>query len=245
LPLGILILVFDVVLIVHAAKTGRFWPWAYVILFLPGVGGLAYIVAELGPQWFGSYRGQRARRQISATLDPTRRYRELREALGLVDTLANRAALAKECLDLRRFAEARSLYEDLLARPLGDEPHYALGKAQAEYGLGRADDAVATLEDFEHRWPDAQTPDGLLLYALALERVGRTDEAVRRYEESSRHFPGVEPQVRCAELLYHLGRQTEARALAEDVVAALERAPSYTRRQDKEWLASARRIARP
>jgi hypothetical protein len=43
MPFG-LIFAFDVILIVHAAKTGRFWPWAYVILFLPGIGGLAYVL---------------------------------------------------------------------------------------------------------------------------------------------------------------------------------------------------------
>ena len=32
---GLIILIVQAVLIVHAAKTGRFWPWGYVILFLP------------------------------------------------------------------------------------------------------------------------------------------------------------------------------------------------------------------
>ena len=35
MQLGLILLLIEVALIVHAAKTGRFWPWGYVILFLP------------------------------------------------------------------------------------------------------------------------------------------------------------------------------------------------------------------
>jgi hypothetical protein len=49
---------------VHAAKTGRFMPWGWIILLIPGFGALAYVLAELVPEWFGSAQGQRARRNI-------------------------------------------------------------------------------------------------------------------------------------------------------------------------------------
>ena len=55
----------DVIFIVHAAKTGRFMPWGYLILFLPGVGVVAYILVELLPEWLGSAQGQKARRRVA------------------------------------------------------------------------------------------------------------------------------------------------------------------------------------
>jgi hypothetical protein len=54
MPLGIILLLIEIALIVHAAKTGRFWAWGLVILFLPGFGALAYVLVELLPEWFGS-----------------------------------------------------------------------------------------------------------------------------------------------------------------------------------------------
>jgi len=244
LPLGLILFVLDVVLIVHTAKTGRFWPWAYVIFFLPGIGGVAYIVAELAPEWLGSYKGQSARRQVAATLNPTGRYRRLSEELQIVDTIANRAALAEECLNLGKFDEALAQYQTIMAKPMGDEPVFLIGKARAELGLAKAEAAVAALEELKRRWPDFQSPDGHLLYAVALEKAGRADEALEHYAAVGRYYPGVEPRVRQAELLQRLGRHFEASALADDVVRTLKRAPGYVRRQQKQWLAIAERVAR-
>jgi hypothetical protein len=241
---GLFVTLLSLGFMIHAAKTGRFMPWFYVILFLPGIGAAAYVVVELVPAWFGSYGGQRARGQISSTLNPSRRYRQLKDELLVVDTIANRSALAEECLRLGKFGEALEQYESILAKPLGDEPAIMLGKARAEFGLSRAGEAVATLEALQSKWPSYQSSERHLLLAMSLEGVGRNEEALASYEQASRHFPGPEPLVRRAELLRRLGRGPEARALAGEVVADLNRAPPYVRKSQSEWLLRAQRVAR-
>jgi hypothetical protein len=122
MPFALVLLAINVILIVHAAKTGRFWPWGYVILLLPGFGALAYVMVELVPEWLGTAQGQRARRNVAKTLNPEKRYRALVDDLAVTDTIANRVALAEECLTLGRFAEAREHFDNVLGRPMGDEP---------------------------------------------------------------------------------------------------------------------------
>src|SRR5260370_38358651 len=85
---GLIILLIQVVLIVHAAKTGRFWPWGYVILFLPGFGALAYVLVELLPAWFGSGQGQHAGKRVVSTPDPGKRYRLPTDQLDSTNTIA-------------------------------------------------------------------------------------------------------------------------------------------------------------
>jgi hypothetical protein len=244
LPIGIIVAVLDIALIVHAAKTGRFMPWGFIILFLPGIGALAYVVVELLPEWFGSTRVRRTRQQIAGAMDPTGRYRQLQEELEIVDTIANRSALAGECLTLGKYDEALAQYDAILAKPLGEEPGFMLGRARAEYGVGDARAALATLDELERRWPDYRSADGHLLYAMALEREGRNDEALAGYAAVGQYFPGAEPRVRQAQLLQRLGRDGEARALAEDVVRTLGRAPAHVRKSQRQWLASAQKLAR-
>jgi hypothetical protein len=242
--LGVFLFVLDVVLIVHTAKTGRFWPWGYVILFLPGVGGIAYIVAELAPEWLNSYKGQRARERVATTINPTGRYRQLREELDVVDTIANRSALAQECLTLGKYDEALAHYKQILIYPLGADPVFMIGKARAEFALERPEAAIASLEELKARWPEYQSPDGHLLYARALEKAGRDGEAIEHYADVGRYFPGAEPRVRQAQLLQRLGRADEARVIAEDVVRTLTRAPGHVRRMQRQWLTVAEKMAR-
>jgi len=244
MPYGILLTIFDVVLVVHAAKTGRFWPWAYVIILLPGIGGIAYIVAELAPSWLGSYKARQTGKQIATALNPLGRYRQLHDDLALVDTIANRAALAEESLRLEKYDEARALYASILNLPLGDEPAYLLGRARAEFGCGEPGVALASLEELKARWPDQLKTDSGLLRAMALEAVGRNDEAVAAYDDVGRFYPGAEPRVRQAQLLSRLGRHQEARALADDIVRTLNRAPAYVRRSQRDWLSAAKALAK-
>lgn len=244
MPIATLVLILNVVLIVHAAKTGRFMPWFYIILFLPGIGAVAYIVAELLPEWLGSHKGQVARQTMARAINPGRRYRDLTDDLALVDTIANRAALAEECLALDKFEEALFHYSAILTHPLAEEPQFFLGKARAQFGLRQPAAAIATLDELAERWPDFHSADGHLLYAMALEENGRNDEALAHYANVGQYFPGVEPRVRQAQLLQKLGRGTEAKTIAEDVLRGLNRAPAHVRRNQREWLASAQRLAR-
>jgi hypothetical protein len=244
MPLALVLLVLNVVLIVHAAKTGRFSPWGYIILLLPGIGAMAYVLVELVPEWFRSPQGQQTRRRVRDTIDPERRYRELADQLAVVDTVANRAALAEECLELGKYGEAAAHYSEILMRPMGDEPVYVLGRARAEFGLGRLQETVATLDELRQRWPDFQSADGHLVYARALEDIGRLDEAAAEYHALANYYPGAEARVRYALLLRKLGRETHARELLAELLAQMRRAPRYVRKAQAEWIAMAERAVR-
>jgi hypothetical protein len=244
MPIAAVLFALDVLLIIHAAKTGRFSPWAYVILFLPGIGSIAYILVELVPEWMGSVQGQKTRRSVVKTLNPEKRYRELADRLDLTDTIANRAALAEECLSLGKFEEAEAHYEAILARPLGEDPIYTLGKARAQFGSRRPQQAVATLEDLRERWPDYQSSDGHLLYARALEESDRLHEALEEYDALSQYYPGAEARVRYGLLLGRLGRGSEAHSVFAEVLKQAKRAPKYVRKVQSEWIAIAERELR-
>jgi hypothetical protein len=228
----------------HAVKTGRFWPWFYVIMFLPGLGAFAYLIMELLPEWTGSHQGQRARARINKALDPEGTYGALTTEVEIANTIRNREALAQECLTLGRFDEAKAQYAAILTMHLGDEPGYMVGRARAEFGLGRFADARATLDELRWRWPDWQSGGGHLVYARALEEEGRMAEAVDEYRALSNYYVGAEPRVRLGLALRKLGREAEARAVLADVVRQMSRAPKFARKTQAEWISMAENALR-
>jgi hypothetical protein len=236
---GALLLALDIALVIHAAKTGRTYPWVYIIFLLPGLGALAYVIAELAPEWLGTYQGQKTRARVGRAINPERTYRALKTELEIADTVANRSALAEECLTLGRFDEAKIQYDAILAMPAGEEPRYMLGRARAEFGLYHFADARATLEELRQRWPDWQSGDGHLIYARALEEDGRLAEAVDEYRALSNYYAGAEPRVRLGLALRRFGREAEARTVLEDVVRQMRLAPKFARRAQAEWISKA------
>jgi hypothetical protein len=244
MPLVLILVLLDISLVVHAAKTGRAQPWAYIILMVPAIGAVAYIVAVLIPDWMGSAQGQQTQRTIANKLNPEKRYRALSDALEIADTIANRVSLAEECLELEKYEEAKRHFEVILSRPMGDEPVYMLGKARAEFGLGHPEETIATLEALRERWPDYQSGEGHLLYARALETVGRLQGALAEYHALSAYYVGAEARVRYGVLLARMGREAESKAWLTDVLKQLRRSPAHVRKAQAEWIALAERALR-
>ncbi|MDE2385600.1 MAG: hypothetical protein KGO53_13375 [Alphaproteobacteria bacterium] len=244
MPTLSLTFLFNVVLIVHAAKTGRFWPWAYVILFLPGLGGLAYLVVELAPEWLGSHRGRAARASLGATLNPGRRLRELQDNLDIADTIANREKLAEELLARGENQQALEHYRRILSLPGGRGQPQFVGQARAQIGLGDAKGALATLDDCASEFPDFKDSELRLLRAVALDMLGQDEAALSAYDAAAGSYAGIEPRVRRAALLARMGRGDEARSEAADIVKRLQRSPKFAQRAQAGWLAEAKRIAK-
>jgi hypothetical protein len=239
MPFALVILLLDITLVYHAARTGRLQPWAFIILGIPGIGALAYILVELLPEMLSGPGARQARRRVVNKLDPEKLYRELSDQLAVTDTIANRAALAAECLNIGRFDEAQHHYGHILKLPMGNDPFYALGKAKAEFGSNRVADVIATLDDLQKRWPDFQSAEGHLLYARALAETGRPDEALEEFRAVTAYFPGVEARVRYGLLLNLMGRTPEAKVVFAELLIQMKRAPKYLRKAQAEWLSIA------
>jgi hypothetical protein len=239
MPVALVVILLDITLVWHASRTGRLQPWAFIILMVPLIGALAYIVVELIPEWYHGPGARQARQRVASKLDPEKRFRELSDRLLDADTIANRAALASECLTLERFDDAERHYSHILSLPLGHDPIYALGKARAEFGGGRPAEAVATLDRLRAEWPDFESAEGHLLYARALAEAGRVDEALEEYASVVTYFSGAEARVRYGMLLKMVGRTAEARVVFNELLLQMKRAPRHAQQMQAEWLAIA------
>jgi hypothetical protein len=91
---------------------------------------------------------------------------------------------------------------------------------------------------------DYQSAEAHLLYARVLEEGGRTDDALYEYQALANYYPGAEARVRYGLLLDKAGRQNEAKAVFNEVLTQLKRAPKYVRRVQAEWIALAEKALR-
>lgn len=233
------LLAIDIFLMIHAARTGRFMPWFYVIMLLPGLGGVAYIALELVPEWYRSDEAKRSRAKIVQTADPERQYRALAERLRMADTVTNRTAMAEECQRLRKHDEAAGHWSAAIAMPHGDEPQFFVSLAEAMIGAGRAEEALEALAEAKSRWPEFDSARGHLAYAKCLATLGRDDEAAQEFAALASYYPGPEAKVRLAMVLARLGRTQAAKDICGDVRLDMKAAPPHVRRMHANWITEA------
>jgi hypothetical protein len=235
MPLYLLIGAAQIFFIVHAARTGRPYYWITIILFIPLLGMVAYIVFELLPNVHQSPTGQKAMRNAQKLVNPEGDYRKLAIQLEVTPTVANKRALADECVRLGKLEEAERLYRDGMSGIHATDPALMLGIARVRFAGGDAAGALRALDELRAANPGFQSGDAHMIYARSLEDLSRDAEALAEYEALSHYFGGEEPKIRRALLLKKIGDAQAAQVAFAEIKRSVERAPSFYRRNQREW----------
>ncbi len=240
MPLIFLSIVVPLALVVHIIKTGRNMSWFFIVLFFPLIGSLAYFIIELLPELTNTRTAKSAQRSLAKAVDPDKELREAAAQYELARTAQNALRLAGAHLERGQFREARELYQRSLSGVHSDDPDLLLGLAAAHFGLAEYAEVLRCLDTLKTTNPGKTSQDGHLLYARALDELGRGDEAIHEYEALVGYYSGPEPTCRLATLLKAKGRADEARTLFESVVARSKTAGKHYNTLYRDWVALAR-----
>jgi hypothetical protein len=238
---GILGLVLYAGCIFHAIKTGRINYWLLILIFLPGLGSLAYLLLEVLPELRHSRAARRAMSGLGEALDPNRGLRRSVENLEVVDTADNRRRLAEERMKRGQWKEAEALYRSALVGPLADDPALLIGLAKALSGRGDHQGALEALDRLYRASPQYESREARLLQARALEGVGRLQEAADAFRALIGYTLGPEAQVRYGLLMKTLGDPQRARDAFTEAVRTYGRQRGKLDADDRAWLAEAER----
>ena len=237
---GALHLLIAIGLAVHAMKSGRPQWWFYILLFVPVVGPIAYVLFEIVPELAHTRRAREVQVNIGTILDPDREWRERVRQAELVDSVDAKRALAEECMRKGRWADAISLFEAAACGVFADDPGILMGLAEAQIGAENPAGAIATLDKLRAARPGMKNQDAHLLYARALEAMGKVQNALAEYEAVSRYFAGFEARVRWGLLLLKQGQPAKAHELFNEAVRASNIRGILITPRDKEWIKVAR-----
>ena len=187
------------------------------------------------------HTGRRVTAGVVQAVNPGRHYGALAREVEIAPTVHNRLRFAEECLRLNRGAEAAALLEGCLNGMYAKDPAIRITLARARYAEGDYAGTVQVLEDLQRDTPDHLTTDGRLLHAMALEGVGRADDALQEHAGLIEPFPGEEVRCRYAALLAKTGAEDGALAQYREVVRRVELQGGAYRRAQRPWYDAARR----
>lgn len=169
--------------IVHAMRTGREHYWIWIVLFLPYVGGLAYLIVEILPGLRLRRHLASARTVVDRVLVPGKKLRDLGNRASFSPTVENRTAYADALAETGAWPEALSEYEACLTGLARNNPAILYKAAEAALEAGETAKAAAYLDRFPRK------PDGTfeqkpwnLLHLRILERTAAPEAAAAEFE---------------------------------------------------------------
>ena len=234
--LSILVWLIQLALIIHVLKTGRSRYWILMLLFMPLIGGLAYLVIEIIPEFSGSISGQRAVRNVKKTLNPGAGLRQHEAAWEQSPNVDNGRRYAEALLESGDTNAAEEIINQALKGLFENEPTLLLLKARVQFEKEQMNEVIKTLESLQEHNPDFRSAEGHLLFARALEAEGQIDKAIREYSAVSGYFPGVEARYRLALCLQLADKTSAAQAEFESILNDAKLAPPHFRKSQKTWL---------
>ena len=226
----------QILLVIHVLKTGRSRYWIYLLIFLPLVGGIAYLVIEILPEFSGSIQGQRAMRGVRKAINPGAELLKHAAAWEQSPNADNARRYAKVLLDSGQHPEADEVLDRALAGFFSTEPNLLLLRARSRFETGDHAGAVEVMDVLREANPEFRSSGGHLLYAQALESQGQTEKALEEYRAVSTYFPGVEARYRLALALNASGNELDAVSELKQLVNDAALAPAHFRKAQKKWL---------
>jgi hypothetical protein len=226
----------QVLLIIHAIKTGRRDPWVWIILFFPGIGSALYAFFELLPEMRRTREGRVVANKILKAVDPHRDLKRLTEELARSESVANKINLAKECVSAGMYEQAIELYHTSLTGIHATDPDIMLGLATAQFHQGNYADSKTTLDDLIKHNPKFTSAEGHLLYARSLEGLEQHAAALEEYRSLVVYYTGYEAKCRYALLLKKLGHTESALQLFREILTQSKHLPRGYQQAQKQWI---------
>lgn len=107
----------ELLLIIHMFRNNKPFVWLWLIVFLPYIGGLAYLIMEFIPDVIHGKAIHQVGDTVSSLVIPDRKIKEAEDLLKRQDTIGNKIRLADLYKESGIYEKAFSLYEESLTGP--------------------------------------------------------------------------------------------------------------------------------
>ncbi|MFM8468792.1 MAG: tetratricopeptide repeat protein [Limisphaerales bacterium] len=236
-PLGWPLIAFSLWMLVDALRREE-WMWALFMFLFPVFNAILY--------FFLVYRGAPSAQAGGFQLpgqQKRERIAELEKQIHLLDKAHHHLELADIQFQRGKF----KLAEESYLRALEREPNDI--DARAHYGqcllrLERAAEAKPYLEAVCTENPKHDYGYTRMALAEARTALGDADGAIAVWEQVVGSHSYARARAQLAELLAAKGQTERARKLAEEVLFEDKHAPEYQRKQERPWVARAKKLLR-
>lgn len=228
--LGVIELIIQVYLAIHAGRTGRYW-WIFIILFFPLVGSIIYFFVEYLPELNTTLSARASRRGPKP-----KSIGALQRELDITDCVKNRINLAEAYFHTGQYQNAIELLEKSLTGLHANDLDILDGLCHTHFFNGTFDQAIKYLNQYEKNNGGKLKNNLRLLRAKAHEETGALEPAMEEYKQIANICNGEEARCRYALLLKKQGHLDKAKNVFETILKNARLYPKQYSKFEREWV---------
>ncbi|CAM4307920.1 hypothetical protein SAMN06265348_110254 [Pedobacter westerhofensis] len=221
----------QVIIIIHALKTGR-RQWLYLLIFLPLVGALVYLVMEIWPEISrGTFKAN-----LQRYFFPKQKIKEWERKVRISDSVTNKLGLANAYAEQGEYHKAIELAKDCLKGFYVDDPAIHLQLARYYFNNKNYKESLIhfdTLNAINKNRFGVMEDD--LIYVRAQEGSGLAEIAEEGYKRVIRIHHSLEARYYYGLFLKTQSRKSEARDQFQTIREEIKLLPRYLRRRYGQW----------
>jgi hypothetical protein len=181
-------------------------------LFLPLVGSVIYIITQV----YNKRDVEVIGKEITSIINPTKKIRDLENALEFSETFKNRSNLADAYFELKDFSNAIKHYELVLKGHHAKDFFIIQNLIRAYFEIEDYKKVLYYAEIIESH-PNFHKSTAKFIYGLALEKLGRIDEAEMHIKTIDQRYSNYEERLILAKFYMAYDKMEEAKELLNEI----------------------------
>jgi len=225
-------IILQAICVFHCVKKGNQNKWIWIIVFVPMVGCIIYFFSEI----FTKRQMQQVQQGVGSVIASGSQIKKLEERLRFSDSFNNKVMLADAYMNNGQLDKAIAIYEGCLSGAF-TENEYVLTQLIIAYAqMGWYEEVIPVAKKL-YNLPQFTRSRSHILYAIALEKCGNTDQAEKEFQLMRGRFSFFEARYHYGMLLLNTGRQKEAAQLFTQITEEKDQLSARERNANREWFA--------
>ena len=214
--------------IYHAYKNKASSLWYLLIIMVPFLGSCAYLIYH----FYNRRNIENITEGVKGVINTNYEVERLEKEVNFSDTILNKSLLAEKYLELRRFDEARDLYDSCLEGFNQNNPKIIMKLVKANYLLKDYDKAIVH-GDLIKNDPQFRKSEELVYYAWSLQRDNQLDVAEELFESLDSKYSNYIYRLEYCKFLKSIDKTEVAIAKLNELIEEFEQMESYEKRLNK------------
>ncbi|WP_303318084.1 hypothetical protein Q4Q34_11895 [Flavivirga abyssicola] len=207
-----LIIALQAFCLYHLYKNRNPYYWAFLIFFIPVLGCIIYLITQV----YNKRDAEKITNEITHIINPTKKVRDLEKQLQFSESYQNRVNLADAYLEIKDYNNAIPHYLEALEDSSQSDFYVTKQLIEAYFNIEDCESVILYVEKIKEH-PEFKKSRTQFLYGLALERVGKLEEAEEHLKQIDIRYSFYDERLIYAKFLLSRGKKEQAKAVLEDV----------------------------